>query len=222
MTPAEACNTDPWEAAYLRFETPEEEIAKFTKRLLELGAGRWPRDARIVELFCGRGNGMRALTGLGFRDVEGVDLSPRLLAQYVGPGKTHCCDCRELPFEDASRDIAIVQGGLHHLAVLPSDLERTFAEISRILKPGGLFVAVEPWLTPFLRFVHAVSSNGMARKAWGKLDALWVMILHERQTYEQWLGKPEPILALFHRYFEAQRCSPAWGKLMFVGKKRAR
>jgi hypothetical protein len=51
---------DPWEAAYLRFETPEQEIRKFEKRLLRLGAGAWPRDLRIVELFCGRGNGLRA------------------------------------------------------------------------------------------------------------------------------------------------------------------
>ena len=44
--------TEVWEAAYLRFETPEEEIAKFTRRLLQLGARQWPRDAAVVELFC--------------------------------------------------------------------------------------------------------------------------------------------------------------------------
>ena len=43
--------TEAWEAAYLRFETPEEEIAKFTRRLLQLGARQWPRDAAVVELF---------------------------------------------------------------------------------------------------------------------------------------------------------------------------
>ena len=80
---------DPWEAAYLRFETPEQEIQKFTGRLLKLGAGEWPREAEIVELFCGRGNGLHALHRMGFTRLEGVDLSARLLAQYRGGAKCY-------------------------------------------------------------------------------------------------------------------------------------
>src|SRR5215470_6701148 len=74
-----------WEAAYSRFETPEQEIRKFRRRLIKLGAADWPREAEILDLFCGRGGGLETLTGLGFRRVEGADLSPRLLAQYKGP-----------------------------------------------------------------------------------------------------------------------------------------
>jgi hypothetical protein len=55
-------HTDPWEAAYLRFETPEQEISKFSKRLIKMGALDWSKDAKIVELFCGRGNGLHALS----------------------------------------------------------------------------------------------------------------------------------------------------------------
>src|SRR5438045_9525698 len=69
-----------WEAAYLRFETPAEEIRKFRRRLLRLGAGRWPRSAAVVELFCGRGNGRHALDSLGFTRVQGGDLAPRRVA----------------------------------------------------------------------------------------------------------------------------------------------
>jgi hypothetical protein len=65
----------PWETAYSRFESPEQEIQKFTRRLNKLGAANWPRDADIVELFCGRGNGLHALSQLGFTRLEGVDLS---------------------------------------------------------------------------------------------------------------------------------------------------
>src|SRR5258706_5037192 len=110
---------DPWEEAYLRFETPEEEIQKFIKRLKFMGANEWPRNAEIVELFCGRGSGLRALHQLGFTQVEGVDLSPTLVAAYAGPGKILVGDCRRLPFGNASKDILIVQGGLHHLPALP-------------------------------------------------------------------------------------------------------
>src|ERR1700747_1697627 len=77
-------SADPWEAAYLRFETPEEEIQKFVARLHRLGARQWPRDAEIVELFCGRGNGLIALQRLGFTRLEGVDFSPRLVAPIKG------------------------------------------------------------------------------------------------------------------------------------------
>src|SRR6266851_10006764 len=143
---------DSWEAAYLLFETPEEEIRKFTERLRRLGVSEWPRETNVVELFCGRGNGLHALARLGFRNIEGVDISPRLLAQYTGEARCYAGDCRELPFADKSKYAAIVQGGLHHLPVLPDDLERVFAELQRVLRPEGHVVFVEPWLTPFLRF----------------------------------------------------------------------
>ena len=50
-----ATEQDPWEAAYIRFETPQQEIRKFLRRLRKLGATELPRDAHVVELFCGRG-----------------------------------------------------------------------------------------------------------------------------------------------------------------------
>ncbi|HLB78499.1 MAG TPA: class I SAM-dependent methyltransferase, partial [Candidatus Dormibacteraeota bacterium] len=116
-------NLSAWEQAYTQFETPEEEIAKFTARLVALGARAWPRQAQVVELFCGRGNGLRALERLGFRQLAGIDLSPTLVAQYSGPADCVVGDCRALPYEDESNDIVIVQGGLHHLHKLPDDLE---------------------------------------------------------------------------------------------------
>jgi SAM-dependent methyltransferase len=210
-----------WEEAYLQFETPEQEINKFLKRLLKAGAGDWPRDAEIVELFCGRGNGLHALSRLGFRRIEGIDLSPTLISQYSGQARCHVGDCRRLPFESDSKDILIVQGGLHHLLSLPGDLEETLSEARRVLRRDGLFVAVEPWLTPFLYFVHAVCRVEAARRLSKKIDALATMIDFEKETYDQWLAQPRIILNGLKRYFEPQRSSTGWGKLMFVGRKKA-
>ncbi len=212
---------DPWEAAYLRFETTEQEIRKFTKRLRRLGVNEWPRETNVVELFCGRGNGLHALARLGFQNIEGVDLSPRLLAEYTGQARCTAGDCRELPFADQSKDAAIVQGGLHHLPLLPDDLERVFAELKRVLRPSGHVVFVEPWRTPFLRFVHVISENPLARRLSTKLDALATMIENERQTYENWLGRPREISQLANRYFQPEHESFAWGKWNFVGRPRA-
>jgi SAM-dependent methyltransferase len=211
---------DPWEAAYLRFETPDQEIRKFTGRLRRLGVSEWSRETNVVELFCGRGNGLHALTRLGFQNIEGVDLSPRLLAEYTGGARCYAADCRELPFADRSKDAAIVQGGLHHLPVLPDDLEQVFAELRRVLRPEGRVLFVEPWLTPFLRFVHALTQNLLARRVSMKLDALATMIENEKQTYENWLGRPQEISRLANRYFQPEHESFAWGKWNFVGRPR--
>src|SRR6266853_109200 len=192
--PAEksSLSTDPWEAAYLRFETPEEEIQKFIARLTRLGAPQWPRDAEIVELFCGRGNGLIALDRLGFTRIEGVDLSPRLIAQ----------------------------GGLHHLPALPDDLDQTFSEMQRVLRTSGRIVFVEPWRTPFLTFVHFVSELRLVRRLSNKMDAFATMTEYERRTYEQWIGKPELIKKIARAHFAPVHESFAWGKWNFVGTPR--
>jgi len=212
-------NPQAWEKAYLRFETPDQEIRKFIRRLRKLGADGWSRESQIVELFCGRGNGLRALHRLGFAQVEGVDLSPTLAAEYQGPGTIHVADCRKLPFADGSKDIAIVQGGLHHLLSLPKDLEQTLAQVRRILRPGGRFVVVEPWLTPFLRVVIFLARYRLPRLIWAKFDALATMIELERATYGNWLRCPGVILNLLKQHFAIEHCDCAWGQLTFVGRK---
>ncbi len=210
---------NPWESAYLRFETPEEERRKFLRRLRKLGTSAWPRDAQIVELFCGRGNGLHALEQLGFSRLEGADLSAALLANYAGSAKCIVADCRQLPYPDESRDIAIVQGGLHHLPELPADLVRVVQEVRRVLRPGGRLVVVEPWRTPFLRLVHWVGSFRIVRRLWPKLDALETMTEWESETYEQWLAQPELVLETLERGFVVERKLIRWGKLMWVGRR---
>lgn len=208
---------DPWEAAYLRFETPEQEIRKFQRRLLKLGAGQWSRDARIVELFCGRGNGLYALERLGFTRLEGADLSGRLVAEYRGTAQCCVCDCRNLPFADRSKDVLIVQGGLHHLPTLPESLDQTLSEMQRVLDREGRVVIVEPWSTAFLKFTHFVCNVRLARRVSAKVDALATMIHYEQQTYEQWLSHPDLILKLAHAHFSPVQQTFAWGKWNFAG-----
>ncbi len=213
---------DPWEEAYLRFETPEEEIQKFIGRLKFMKATEWPRDAKIVELFCGKGSGLRALHQLGFTQFEGVDLSPSLAGQYAGPGKIRIGDCRRLPFGDATKDVLIVQGGLHHLPTLPGDLDQTLADAGRVLKDNGLLLLIEPWPTPFLSLVHALCRSRVIKALSPKIDALATMIYYERKTYEQWLSQPTLILDSLHKAFRLERSHFRWGKMYFAGRKRSR
>lgn len=175
---------------------------------------------QIADLFCGRGNGLRALSSLGFESLSGVDLSEELLASYDGPARLYLGDCPDIRFPDRSLDVVIVQGGLHHLPDPIEDVDRTLRGLRRVLRPTGCLVVVEPWLTPFLSLVHWCCSAGMARRVWGKLDALAAMIEHERETYFHWLSQPEPILARLHAHFVPEHERVAWGKLTFVGTPR--
>lgn len=211
------CCDPEWEAAYKRFETEEQEVRKFIRRLRRFGVQDRPKSDRIVELFCGRGGGLVALQRLGFINLEGVDLSESLLSEYRGPATLHLADCRDLPLEQDAYDVGIVQGGLHHLPQLPADLQAVLEQVRRILKPEGTFYIVEPWSTPFLRFVHAVVERPWVRKVYAKGDALAAMTDRERETYERWLGQPEPLLTLLQQYFDPVHLKTAWGKLMFAG-----
>jgi SAM-dependent methyltransferase len=213
-------NVGIWEAAYLRFETPEEEVRKFLRRLERLGAAEWSRDWVILDLFCGRGSGAEALRRLGFTRVYGIDLSERLLRNHRQPNSTIVGDCTDLPVRSELADVAIVQGGLHHLLALPHDLARALQEIHRSLRPGALLVVVEPWRTPFLNVVHFLCGVRLVRRLSPKLDALATMIEHERSTYEQWLRSSASITELLAERFAVRHRHRRLGKLYFVGVRR--
>ena len=84
-------------------------------------------------------------------------------------------DAEELKFDNDSFDIIVVSGVLHHL-----DLKKAFAELSRVLKPDGKIICMEPLkhnpvihfyrkMTPHLRtqyeFEHILKKSdlGMAK-----------------------------------------------------------
>lgn len=209
-----------WQQAYLRFESPEAERAKFASRLRRLGVTSWNRRLRILEICCGRGSALAAWHDLGFENVEGLDLSLNLASEYRRPSKLIVGDVRAMPLTTASYDVVAVQGGLHHLN-LPHDLARSVEEIHRVLKPGGRLLMVEPWLTPFLQIVHAACRSEICRRTWRKLDDLATMIEHEQATYNAWLSQPQAILHTLHERFQPERQSTRLGKLMMVARKSA-
>ncbi|MEL6105620.1 MAG: class I SAM-dependent methyltransferase [Planctomycetota bacterium] len=213
------CCDPEWEAAYKRFETPEEEIAKFIGRLRRFGFEALDRESRILEIFCGRGNGLVALERMGFNNLEGVDLSDTLLEEYRGTATLHLADCLDLPMAEPEYDVVIVQGGLHHLPSIPADLDRCLSCVQRLLRPTGKFYVVEPWKTPFLVFAHWVTELSIMRKLYAKGDALAVMTERERVTYDQWLGDPDVVKASFEKHFDLLSWQHRWGKLVAVCEK---
>jgi ubiquinone/menaquinone biosynthesis C-methylase UbiE len=98
--------------------------------------------ARVVDLGCGSGVFTYLLSCRGY-DVAGLDISPKLLelARRKYPDlQFHEGDVEALPYEDASVDGVLLSGIVHHLP----DAGPCAAEVMRVLKPKGRFVAFDP------------------------------------------------------------------------------
>ncbi|MGP6156913.1 MAG: class I SAM-dependent methyltransferase [Vulcanimicrobiaceae bacterium] len=101
---------------------------------------------RILEYGCGRGSMAFDLAAAG-ASVSGIDISPVAIEIAQGEAGSRDCppidfqvmDAEHLAFPDASFDLVCGAGILHHL-----DLERAYAEVRRVLRPGGIAVFGEP------------------------------------------------------------------------------
>jgi SAM-dependent methyltransferase len=69
---------------------------------------------------------------------------------FVCAGLHAALDGRALPFRDGTLRAILMTDVFHHLP----DVGRFLREASRALRPGGRIVMVEPWVTPWSRFVY--------------------------------------------------------------------
>ena len=210
---------DSWENAHIDFSTSIMDVKKFRRRLKRMKVHRFVR-GRVAELFCGRGNGLTALESFGYTDLYGLDLSYRLLSEYKGIAHTIQCDCSKIPHPDEVFDFIVVQGGLHHLENLFEDLPMVLEEIHRILKQGGRFIFIEPWLTPVLSFILTFSFIPFFRKSWSRIDAFARMVTFEKKTYQAWLENPDFILRETLKKFSPQHLKIGLGFINFIGIKK--
>ena len=90
--------------------------------------------ALLLDLGCG--GGLLAPHVSGYRHV-GVDLSESALAVAAGHGVEPVrADVAALPFTDGEADVVVAGEILEHV----TDLDRTVAEMARVLRPGGTLV----------------------------------------------------------------------------------
>ncbi|MDD9991383.1 MAG: class I SAM-dependent methyltransferase [Rhodospirillales bacterium] len=103
---------------------------------------------RLLDLGCGPGTisvGLAAAVAPGA--MHGIDMEPSQIemanaaATAGGHGRAvfQVGDVTDLPFEDASFDVAHCHALLNHAP----DTQAVLAEVKRVLKPGGLFAARE-------------------------------------------------------------------------------
>jgi SAM-dependent methyltransferase len=100
----------------------------------------------VLELGCGPGRLLQRLAAaLPRARLTGVDLSPYMLelaeARLEGRAALRQADAAALPFEDGSFDAVVA---CHVLGHVPPDMARaTVDEARRVLRPGGVLVAVD-------------------------------------------------------------------------------
>jgi SAM-dependent methyltransferase len=100
----------------------------------------------VLEIGCGRGSVALRLASNGAR-VLGIDLSPvaidlateRATRAHAANARFAPMNAEALELEAASVDVVCGSGVLHHL-----DLDLAYAEIARVLRPGGCAVFHEP------------------------------------------------------------------------------
>jgi demethylmenaquinone methyltransferase/2-methoxy-6-polyprenyl-1,4-benzoquinol methylase len=91
---------------------------------------------RVLDACCGTGDLAIAARQAGAREVVGIDFSDRMLerARRKAPElEWQRADVLQLPFEDASFDVAVVGFGVRNV----EDLEAAVRELRRVLRPGG-------------------------------------------------------------------------------------
>lgn len=94
---------------------------------------------RVLEVGGGEGElAERIKTELGV-EVVGIDQSEAMVAEQRAKGiDARVGDVQQLPFAEGEFDVAVAAWMLYHVP----DLDRGLAELARVLKPGGLLVAV--------------------------------------------------------------------------------
>lgn len=135
-------------------------------------SSRVARNARILDYGCGQGRLCGELAAQGFTNLLGVDSSPEMIrhARERHPGiEFSVIEAQRVPLEDASVDAALL------FAVLtctpePDAQRELFAELRRVLRPGGLLLVSDyPLQTDarnlerYERFAHEPAGYGAFR-----------------------------------------------------------
>jgi len=123
----------------------------------------------VLDYCCGPGETSLKLAKMGYASVSGIDIS----SEEVDSAREHLCnagygnaanfevmDAENMEFEDDTFDVIVCNGVLHHL-----DVDAALSELSRVLKPGGVVVAMEALgYNPIINLYRKMTPN--LRTAW--------------------------------------------------------
>jgi 2-polyprenyl-3-methyl-5-hydroxy-6-metoxy-1,4-benzoquinol methylase len=145
---------------YSRKAVPDEAVYQ---EKLRLTREQLRPDMAVLELGCGTGT--TAIShARHVRHVHAIDTSQRMIE--IAKARASAAECSNVTFERADIDEILV-GGASYDAVLAlsvlhllDDWEESIRKVSRLLKPGGLFVSSTPCLAGGYRLLKAIAPLG--------------------------------------------------------------
>ncbi len=199
------------------------------------------RGKRVLDYGCGRGEATLRILAAGGA-VVGIDIAENYVAECrerarkAGYDETqfqfHVMDAHNLALPDATFDIVIGNGILHHL-----DIELAIKEVWRVLRPGGRAVFQEPLadnpllilfrrLTPFARTPdeHPLSHYDLERIAhgWQASNRFFGLVCAPAAMLTSLLLRPwphNPVLSLayaFERRLRLIRALDTWHQYVLI------
>lgn len=148
--PAVVAESAGWQSAHYEEPYYARRTAKLPEKLRRLGILDAPRDARVLDACCGRGEALHILRGHGFRNLEGIDATPQAGVSAEIPLRHG--DVTRMPFADQSFDLVMNLHALHHMGGADG-VSRFLAECRRILKPGGALAILDFPGSPQIRLL---------------------------------------------------------------------
>jgi SAM-dependent methyltransferase len=157
----------------------------------------------VLDYGCGMGAESRRLLALG-AIVHAIDVSPVLVAQLkekVGDNPRfygYEMNAEALEFEDGFFDVVVGNGILHHL-----DLARACGEISRVLKPDGKAIFLEPLgMNPIINLYRKLTpaARTVDEKPFDEQDLELLRTLFPGSTFRYFGG-----FTLFNQLLSAMR-----------------
>ena len=171
-----------------------------------------------LDIGCAYGFVISLLVRSGYR-AFGIDVSDYALREGKGLGIEDVvhADATHLPFKTASFDLVTGFEVLEHIY----DPESALLAISKVTKPGGVFLMTTPTVTPFAQIMTFLISREAGHVSM-KSPKDWVVILKRAgfktvklQTYS-FLPIPPTIL---HRYFTVDCDAMVGSNVRIVAQK---
>src|SRR5262245_34853419 len=134
--------SDAWNQAYRDPQLIARRFKKHRQRLAEMGVFSWPRDLKILALWCGSGEALKILQAEGFTNLSGSDVTVDEELKHETWVKLEAADSRKLPYAEATFDAVVCMHSLHHLGGLEG-IRAALNEAARILKPGGRLALID-------------------------------------------------------------------------------
>jgi SAM-dependent methyltransferase len=143
-----------WQSAHYEEPFYSERTAKLPVKLQRLGILSMPRDTRVLDACCGRGEALLVLQDAGFRNLVGIDATPRKGSPDddldIRQG-----DVKNMPFPDGAFDLVLNLHALHHMGD-PAGVSRFWHECQRVLRPGGTLAIIDFPASAQIRFLFWV------------------------------------------------------------------